>query len=513
MINFFSLFQRAPLSNITKEEFDSYQVVLFRKLEAVEHNILSLGDLLERQEREEKEENLERSAARSMMTTPQFELANKDDDEDEDEEEEREKKQFLDFGSFLPAIAGAVGGAITTWLNPSNENSPLNFFHRLFGGKPEEEQETKETTSSTTSTQRMDSSQRVDSVQNNSSSSSVMENSTEEFSETPELLGGPEAPAPAPTPETPKKRPKNNAVRNSAGSQKSPLNLIRSGAPLGSLAASEESGKKGSMAIGYDPKGGTSYGKYQIASNTGTFDKFIEFLEERGAKDIVARLTSGPANTGGTTGTVPTEWKKLVQENKIQKYEHEFIKMTHFDRALNLIREKNQELATLIQKSPVLQEVLWSTAVQHGPGLQGKKSIGAAGIFLKSFTSGISEDQLIENIYNKRKTLFSSSPANIQQSVANRFDREKATAKNSLTQSSSVMIQKESMKQKISPSASVENSSSSSSGKVIAIDASSKNSKTIVSPPAAPSKKVEKKPPDLVRNPMALPPTGKTGTT
>jgi hypothetical protein len=53
------------------------------------------------------------------------------------------------------------------------------------------------------------------------------------------------------------------------------------GSGLGKLSAKFESSKEGPSAIGYDTKGGTSYGTYQIASKTGTMSEFVAFLDKK----------------------------------------------------------------------------------------------------------------------------------------------------------------------------------------------------------------------------------------
>ena len=44
---------------------------------------------------------------------------------------------------------------------------------------------------------------------------------------------------------------------------------------LGSLSEKYESGGRGSSTVGYDSTGGTSYGKYQIASKVGAMDDYL----------------------------------------------------------------------------------------------------------------------------------------------------------------------------------------------------------------------------------------------
>ncbi|MDR0339811.1 MAG: hypothetical protein LBH65_06000, partial [Desulfovibrio sp.] len=136
---------------------------------------------------------------------------------------------------------------------------------------------------------------------------------------------------------------------------------------LGALAAKFESGEEGIAAIGYDRKGGTSYGKYQIASRPGTMSSFISYLQEN-APDIATRLTSaGPANTGGRSGKMPQEWRKIASEqpDRFEQLQSDFIRTSHFEPAMQAI---NAVTGVAFERMPsALQEVLFSTAVQHGP--------------------------------------------------------------------------------------------------------------------------------------------------
>ena len=193
---------------------------------------------------------------------------------------------------------------------------------------------------------------------------------------------------------------------------------------LGSYLAKYESGKKGSGAIGYDRKGGTSYGKYQIASNTGTYNAFLKYLKNSGGAEgaaFAAQLQSaGPGNTGSRQGAAPEVWKQFAQQNPelLGKWEHDFIKKTHYDVSYNSIKKENPELAKAIDSNRGLQEMLWSTSVQHGGG-KGSSIFNSA--WGKS--NGNVED-FIKNVYAKRGTQFGSSEADVQNSVQNRFVNE-----------------------------------------------------------------------------------------
>lgn len=198
---------------------------------------------------------------------------------------------------------------------------------------------------------------------------------------------------------------------------------------LGNLSARFESGGDGIDAIGYDELGGTSYGTYQIASRTGTMRLFIDFLKEQ-APDWARRLSSaGPLNTGGRGGAVPREWKKIAAEDptRFAKLQQDFIAETHYIPALQEIQERTG--VDVQDQSKALQEVLWSTAVQHGPR-------GAARIFSKAIGTGRpsmadgmhNEQKLIQKVYAARRTQFGGSNARVASAVRRRFEEEKDMA-------------------------------------------------------------------------------------
>jgi hypothetical protein len=200
---------------------------------------------------------------------------------------------------------------------------------------------------------------------------------------------------------------------------------------LGSLSASFESGRDGSAAIGYDRVGGTSYGKYQIASRVGGMKDFVNFLDGN-APDIAKRLRgAGPANTGSRSGEMPNVWQAIAREQpeRFEKLQEAFIRESHYKPAVRAIEERTALKAGKL--SPVMREVIWSTAVQHGPA-------GAARIFDKADNmSGKPVDpgyerKLIQNVYALRAGQFGSSDENIQAAVGRRFVREKMLALNML---------------------------------------------------------------------------------
>ena len=180
--------------------------------------------------------------------------------------------------------------------------------------------------------------------------------------------------------------------------------------------------------IGYDRVGGTSYGQYQIASKTGTMGYFIKFLEEK-APDVAARLkAAGPADTGGRSGRMPAVWKQLAASDprRFEALQHEFIRSSSYSPAA-----KSIVLTTgvdVTKRSYALREVLWSTAVQHGPG-------GAERIFTQAIEKAENaagrqdfDKAVIEEVYRIRGQKFFRHNKRVREAVQSRFRDEKTTA-------------------------------------------------------------------------------------
>jgi len=213
-----------------------------------------------------------------------------------------------------------------------------------------------------------------------------------------------------------------NALKKSMPKQES---LLSSG--IDGLSKKFESGENGVSVIGYDPKGGTSYGTYQISSRQGTMSDFITFLESEEA-DWADRLkAAGSSNTLGKKGKMPDVWKQIAYENpeRFQELQNEFITQNFFKPALNMIEQKTN--IDLSNSSLALKSALFSSAVQHG-------ATGAANIFSKSIKNlqatnkNFTEKNLIQEVYRQRSGKFPSSTPEIRASVLKRLNSEKTDA-------------------------------------------------------------------------------------
>ena len=133
---------------------------------------------------------------------------------------------------------------------------------------------------------------------------------------------------------------------------------------LGKLSERYETGGRGPgvVSTGAGDAGGASYGSYQMTSkpNGGTVGRFVA-QPDFPFSSRFAGLTPGSSQFTAV-------WKQLAVTNKdeFQASQHDYIKKTHFDPLVRKII--NEDGLNVLTRSHALQDVIWSTAVQHGPG-------------------------------------------------------------------------------------------------------------------------------------------------
>ena len=190
---------------------------------------------------------------------------------------------------------------------------------------------------------------------------------------------------------------------------------------IGDTVAHEESGTDGIRAIGYDRTGGTSYGKWQLSSKQGSLEEWLQLLESKGgeAAAVAKRLrAAGPTNTGSRSGAFVDAYLQEASANSelFENTQRESLLKHNYNPAMALLQSDSLRQMILSDKS--LQEMMFSTAVQHGGG-------GAAKIFNGVYREGMSREDLIRAVYARRGGQFGSSSAQVQQSVRNRMERER----------------------------------------------------------------------------------------
>lgn len=208
------------------------------------------------------------------------------------------------------------------------------------------------------------------------------------------------------------------------------------GGVLGKLSERFEVGGRGpgTVSTGRGDAGGASYGSFQMTSkpNGGTVKRFVSqpSFPFRGK---FSGLIPGTARFSAV-------WKEIAatHRNEFQNSQHDFIKKTHFDPLVQkIIREDGLNVLT---RSHALQDVIWSTAVQHGPG---NDVIHRALAALRIEPENPNFDrELIIAIYNERGrknssgnlARFGRNSLEVQRGVARRFKDEMRDALAMLTE-------------------------------------------------------------------------------
>ena len=198
---------------------------------------------------------------------------------------------------------------------------------------------------------------------------------------------------------------------------------------LGKLSEKFETGGRGPGTVsgGQGDPGGASYGSYQMTSKPapGTVGRFVS------QTDFPFR--SNFTNLAPGSAPFTAAWKQLAtdQRDAFQDVQHTFIKRTHYDPLVAKIKAEDQ--LDINTRSLTLQDVIWSTSVQHGPGssiphvaLRAVTVPRQAPDFDKNFIIAIYAERGRKN--NGVLVHFSKSSPAVQQGVANRFKSEQSDA-------------------------------------------------------------------------------------
>jgi len=198
---------------------------------------------------------------------------------------------------------------------------------------------------------------------------------------------------------------------------------------LGKLSEEFETGGRGPgiVSTGVGDAGGVSYGSYQMTSkNGGTVLRFVSQPAFPWRDDFRSLSPGSPEFTA--------KWKAIATATPedFHAAQHAYIKATHFDvLAANTL---DTDRLDVITRSAALQDVIWSTAVQHGPNTP---VIHRALAALRSQGGQDADDRgLIQAIYAERGrrdasgalAYFANNSAAVQDGVAKRFVREERSA-------------------------------------------------------------------------------------
>ena len=221
--------------------------------------------------------------------------------------------------------------------------------------------------------------------------------------------------------------PSHNAGQNIQGKS----SRSRQEYKLGTLSGEAESNQGRNMFnnCNVDKTGGCSYGTYQIETKKGTMKDYLNYLQRTpNYQDFYSSLQEAGGYEGALSGTdvFKGKWQELSNDTKFLNSQHDFIIESKLTPAVKML--KDIKGLDFDKRSPVVKDVLFSTATQHGQG-------GASKVFHNALgydVSNLSDEDIINKIYNERgntNEYFKSSSQNIRQNLnKNRFSKERARA-------------------------------------------------------------------------------------
>ena len=175
--------------------------------------------------------------------------------------------------------------------------------------------------------------------------------------------------------------------------------------PLGFVSKKYESGRSGpgTISSGRGDPGGKSYGSFQLASKTGTLQRYIASSKY---KSVLGAHPVGSL-------AFDQAWKKLAleQPENFESDQHDFIVRTHY------VPVRLHGNLLNIPSTLAINEALYSISVQHGGA---KRIINAAHIKPTD-----SEREIIMKLYTSRRNYVKRYvPKSLHNSLLNRYKNE-----------------------------------------------------------------------------------------
>ena len=132
---------------------------------------------------------------------------------------------------------------------------------------------------------------------------------------------------------------------------------------LGELSAQYESnGDPACISDGYGDPGGKSYGTYQFSSNAGSLGQFVSWLNDN-YPQYGEQLNAYPL----CSDSFDEAWRNIAASDSdgFAQAQHEYVKAAYYDPAVQILADNYWHIEN---HHDVLQDVVWSRAVQYGVG-------------------------------------------------------------------------------------------------------------------------------------------------
>ena len=161
---------------------------------------------------------------------------------------------------------------------------------------------------------------------------------------------------------------------------------------LGRLSEKYESGGRGPgmVSTGVGDPGGVLYGTYQLASKIGRADAFAAKYYPADFKGLK-----------GGTEEFTAKWKALAAADPkaLHANEHEYIRTTHYDpQCAKLLEDVKLDVG---KRSATLRDVIWSTAVHHGPATD-VVTVALKPLLAAGKIADVKDEAVIQAVYAER---------------------------------------------------------------------------------------------------------------
>lgn len=189
---------------------------------------------------------------------------------------------------------------------------------------------------------------------------------------------------------------------------------------FGALSGQMESNNNaGAVSTGNGDAGGKSYGAFQLSSNKGSVDKF---LESSGYADKFKGLTVGSAD-------FDAKWKDLAKNDKdFGAAQNKYATKEYYAPTESGLKKEGIDLSG---RGRAVKEIMMSTGVQYGASSKGSVDLIKKALNGKD-VSKMSDKEIIDAIQNYKAqtvdTKFKSSSDDVKQGVANRIEKERKIA-------------------------------------------------------------------------------------
>ena len=200
---------------------------------------------------------------------------------------------------------------------------------------------------------------------------------------------------------------------------------------LGQISKKYESGNAGpgTVSSGKGDKGGVSYGTHQLASFR---DQQGNSKASASSNSPVQQFVNSSKWKGEFQGLVPgtpsysAKWKEIASKEPaaFEEAQYQYFKGEYFNKGSNNIRAAGLDLSG---RGPAVQEAIWSTSIQYGPG-------GARKVFVRALNGKdigkMSDAEIVAAVQDDKlknvDTDFKSSSADVKNGIRNRIKNEKA---------------------------------------------------------------------------------------